>query len=149
MIDIFAWIVAFIAVGVTVSIHYQMMLLTSDRILPWAQHQWPGRRAMIICIGSLFLGHILEIWFYAIAISVLLHIDGFGSLTGAFDSDLHAFVYFSAASYTAIGNGDVHQHGPIRSVIVSETLTGLMMIAWSASFTYLKMEQIWQRHKKE
>jgi hypothetical protein len=149
MFDVIGWIVACFAVGLTVSIHYQIMLLASDRILPWTQRRWPGRSAMLACIGSLFCGHVIEIWLYAVIMMILLHLDGFGSLTGAFDGDWHAFIYYSAAAYTAIGNGDVHQQGPIRSVIVSETLTGLMMIAWSASFTYLKMEQIWQSHKKK
>jgi len=28
-----------------------------------------------------------------------------------------------------------------------ETLTGLVMIAWSASFTYLAMEKFWGLHR--
>jgi hypothetical protein len=143
MIEIFGWIIACFVAGVTVSIHYETMLLTSDRVIPWAQHHWPGRRVMILCMLSLFLGHFVEIWLFAIVLKVLLHINGIGSLTGAFDSDLHAFLYYSAANYTSIGDSDIHSHGAIRAVIFSETLTGLMMIAWSASFTYLKMEQIW------
>jgi hypothetical protein len=69
-------------------------------------------------------------------------------LRGEFDGDLHAFLYYSAANYTAVGNSNIHPFGPIRSIIVSETLAGLMMIAWSASFTYLKMEEIWRGHRK-
>ncbi len=90
-----------------------------------------------------------EIWLFAVAMMLALQTGQFGSLTGEFDGDIHAFVYFSAANYTAIGNGNVHPHGSIRSIIVSETLAGLMMIAWSASFTYIKMEQIWKNRKGE
>src|SRR5271168_4659053 len=104
---------------------------------------------MVVSMLSLLCGHIIEIWLFALSMMSLLLIPGFGSLTGAFDGDLHAFLYFSAPTYTAIGDGDVQQFGPIRSVIVSEILVGLMMIAWSASFTYLKMEEIWQQHRKK
>jgi hypothetical protein len=148
VIDVFGWFVAALVVGAVVGIHYEVLLLVSDRVLPWAQRQWPGRRVMIVAMAVLFLGHIAEIWLFAIVMIVVLHIDGFGSLTGAFDGDFHAFLYFSAANYTSIGDGDIHSQGPIRALIFSETLTGLMMIAWSASFTFLKMEQVWQHHKK-
>ena len=148
MIEIFGWMVATLIVAATVTTHYEVMLLVSDRILPWVQRRWPGRRVMIVSMACLFLGHITEIWLFAIAMIGLLKIDGFGALTGAFDGDFHAFLYFSATTYTAVGDSDIHSSGPIRAVIVSETLTGLMMIAWSASFTYLKMEQVWQRGRK-
>ena len=148
MIEIFGWFAASLLVALTVAIHYEVMMAVSDRILPWAQRHLHGRRVMVVSMISMLFGHIIEIWLFAFAMKGLMLIHGFGALTGDFDSDLHAFLYFSAANYTAIGS-EVHAHGPIREIMVSETLTGLMMITWSASFTYLKMEEIWRGHTKK
>jgi len=147
MIDVLGWAIATIVVVITVMVHYEVMLNISDRLIPWAQRRFHGRRVMVAAIAALLLGHIVEIWIFALSMMVITHVPSLGALTGEFDGDLHAYVYFSAANYTSIGNGNIHPHGAIRSIIVSETLTGLMMIAWSASFAYLKMEQIWKTHR--
>jgi len=69
-----------------------------------------------------------------------------GSLSTQFDAqrDLSILHETIAVNYTSLGYGDIHPIGSMRAVAVTEALTGLMMIGWSASFTYLKMEQIWQ-----
>lgn len=46
--------------------------------------------------------------------------------------------------YTTVGYGDLLPSGPIRFVAAMEALLGLMLIAWSASFTYLEMQRFWQ-----
>ena len=48
-------------------------------------------------------------------------------------------------SYTTVGFGDVTPVGPIRFMAATEALTGLVLITWSASFTYLEMERFWGR----
>ena len=53
--------------------------------------------------------------------------------------------YFSIASYTTLGIGDILPHGNIRIVAGLEALNGLVLVAWSASFTYLIMERLWGR----
>ena len=77
-------------------------------------------------------------------------LPAFGGFGGSFGGNVSDFLYFSAVNYTSLGYGDIHPLGSIRAIAVTEALTGLMMIAWSASFTYLKMEQIWQTrsHRK-
>jgi hypothetical protein len=47
-------------------------------------------------------------------------------------------------SYTTVGFGDVAPIGPIRFLTGTEALTGFVLIAWSASFTYLEMERYWK-----
>ncbi|MEM9882591.1 MAG: potassium channel family protein, partial [Planctomycetota bacterium] len=46
-------------------------------------------------------------------------------------------VYFSAAVYTTVGFGDITPVGHLRLLVGIEALTGLMLVAWSASFTFL------------
>ena len=45
----------------------------------------------------------------------------------------------------SVGFGDLSPVGPIRLVSGLESLTGLLLITWSASFTYLEMHQHWTR----
>ena len=56
------------------------------------------------------------------------------------------YLYFSTATYTSLGYGDIYPLGGLRLMAGIETITGLMMIAWSASFTYLTMEKFWGLH---
>jgi hypothetical protein len=42
-----------------------------------------------------------------------------------------------------VGFGDLVPHGAIRFMTGMEALTGLVMITWSASFTFLEMQRDW------
>jgi hypothetical protein len=53
-------------------------------------------------------------------------------------------VYLSAMTYTTVGFGDLTPAGAIRFLSGTEALTGLMLVTWSASFTYLEMERYWR-----
>ena len=55
-------------------------------------------------------------------------------------------MYFSAVTYTTLGMGDMFPIANVRLIAGVEALTGLMMIGWSASFTYLAMEKFWPLH---
>jgi hypothetical protein len=54
------------------------------------------------------------------------------------------FVYFSAMTYTTVGFGDAVPIGPIRFLAGMEGLTGLAMITWSASYTFIEMQRDWR-----
>jgi hypothetical protein len=56
-------------------------------------------------------------------------------------------VYFSATVYSILGFGDIIPGGPLRLLVGIESVTGLLMITWSASFTYLEMVQYWRKGK--
>lgn len=45
--------------------------------------------------------------------------------------------------YTTVGFGDLIPIGPIRLMAGVEALTGLVMITWSASYTFLEMQRDW------
>ena len=67
---------------------------------------------------------------------------------GELQAEALDYFYFSATTYTTLGVGDVFVRGPIRVVSGIQSLTGLVMIAWSATFTYLHMERFWTLHHK-
>lgn len=54
------------------------------------------------------------------------------------------FGYFSAVVYTTVGFGEIVPRGPVRGLTGAEGITGLTLITWSASFTFLEMQQHWR-----
>jgi hypothetical protein len=103
------------------------------------------KRPMLKILFTLFGLHLFEVLLYAIAIS-LHEFAGFGMLDGNVDQAPSWFMdhfYFSIASYTTLGIGDIVPHGSLRLISGVEALNGLILIAWSASFTYLVMERFW------
>ncbi len=144
MYHLYTFVISGALALLAILIHYEVMLLTSDRLIPWGLRHAQGRRTVMVALIVLMLGHITEIWMFAVAFLVLHNFPGFGGFQGQIYGDFTDYLYFSATNYTSLGFGDIIPTGSIRTLAVSETLTGLLMIAWSASFTYLKMEQIWQ-----
>lgn len=149
MIDFIAWGVAALLVLATVSIHYEAMLVVSDRFMPWAQRHFHGRRVISFVIVALMAAHVVEIWLWAAACAATAHTPGFGTFTGTFDHGFHSYLYMSAVNYTSLGDNAITPSGAVRTLVAGETLTGMLMIAWSASFTFLKMEQVWKGHGRQ
>jgi len=148
MMEIAGWTIAMILAGVTIGIHYEIMRIVSDTILPWAMNRFRDRRVIVIMIVALMLGHIAEIWLFALSFLLVSHWPALGYLSGEVDGSWSSFLYFSATNYTSLGYGDIIPHGPLRGIAISEALIGLLMIAWSASFAYLKMERLWDSHPR-
>jgi len=103
------------------------------------------RAKLLIVIFAAFIAHALEILLYGAGYFVLSHIPGLGALSSTPHSVFSLCLYFSAETYTSLGFGDVVPTGPLRVLAGTETLNGLLLIGWSASFTYLSMERFWNR----
>lgn len=101
------------------------------------------RRSLVIVLTLLLL-HTAEIWLFGVCYWLLLMAPSSGELVGLAGPALVEHVYFSAVCYTTLGFGDIVPNGPIRFVVGMEGVTGLLLIAWSASYTYLQMEKYWQ-----
>lgn len=130
----------------TVLIHYEILRLISN-IIP-KLHIQPRLRILVVIYGA-FFAHTLEVWLFAAAYYFLnthLILGSFHGLTPA--AHLYDFVYFSAVVYTSLGFGDILPQGHMRLLVGVEGLIGLLMIGWSASFTYLMMEKFWLDHRK-
>ncbi|NVJ68379.1 MAG: two pore domain potassium channel family protein [Gammaproteobacteria bacterium] len=102
-----------------------------------------------VVAGTLWalLAHTLEVWLFAIGYYWLVN-KTTGSLivdpNQASYTDFMDMVYFSFISYTSLGYGDLVPSGAIRFMAGTEALVGLVFIAWTASFLYLKMEHNWK-----
>lgn len=105
------------------------------------------RHPLPIVLTTIFIAHLMEVVLYALGLA-LLDWAGEGELTGAIVGGPDWFedhFYFAIASYTTLGIGDILPHGNIRVVAGLAALNGLVLVAWSASFTYLIMERLWGR----
>jgi hypothetical protein len=75
----------------------------------------------------------------------VLHYPNAGAVSGIQALGLLDSVYLAATTFTTVGFGDLAPVGPIRFLSGTTALTGFVLIAWSASFTYLEMERYWRR----
>jgi hypothetical protein len=100
------------------------------------------RKRILVVIAAAFLAHVAEIALFAAAFAAM-HRLGLGAVTGDLEGNLVDYFYFSTTMYTTLGVGDVLPQGPMRLTAGVESLTGLVLITWTASFSYLAMERFW------
>jgi hypothetical protein len=131
---------AVLMISLTVLIHYETLNATSRLIPHLAIHQ---RSRILVVIAGIFVAHVLEIWLFAVGYYAMTEHLELGSLAGEIRGDWLDIFYFSAACYTTLGVGDIIPTGPIRIVAGLESLTGFVLIGWSASFTFLTMQKFW------
>ena len=130
-----------ILISAAVVIHYELLHLLSTFIPKLAvQH----RLRVVIGVFGTLVGHVIEIWMFAIAYYLMVTYGDFGSLQGNFDGSLLDYVYFSFTTYTSLGIGDIEPLGDIRFLAGLEALTGLALITWSASFMFIGMRKFWE-----
>jgi len=124
----------------TTVIHYEALHALSAGLPAIAV---PARAKLIVVIFGAFFAHAAEIVLYAVAIYVLVRYLGLGTLGESDRFSLSASLYFSAETYTSLGYGDVIPTGDLRLLAGVEALNGLLLIGWSASYTYIAMERFW------
>ncbi|MDA0658286.1 MAG: potassium channel family protein [Planctomycetota bacterium] len=127
-------------VVINVVLHYEVLNLLSTLLMRLA---WVGRPRIALLICALLLVHIAEIWIFAGGIMLAEWHGGIGDLQGEHSNGMLDYVYYSSMTYTAVGYGDLFPSGPLRFIAAMEALLGLMLISWSASFTYLEMQRFW------
>ena len=139
---VIAFIINTFLVALTVVIHYEVLYQLASR-LPKQKIQ--PRYRVLTGVFAIIFTHIVEIWLFAIAYYFMIHNDGFGTLSGNFDQSLLDCSYYSFTTYTTLGFGDIVPAGYIRFLTGLESLTGLVMITWSASFLFLEMQKYWPK----
>lgn len=104
----------------------------------------PRRRRVLVLVLLLVALHVIEIWIFGIAYSLLLLDPAFGAIHGAQQGNLLDYVYFAAVVFTTLGLGDLVPSGTIRFMVGTQSLVGFVLISWSAAFTYLEMDRFWR-----
>jgi hypothetical protein len=122
-----------------VGIHYEVFrlcgaFLTSLKLM--------GRPRVGLGILFALSAHLLEAFVFAVGLQFLIR-SGLGQIHGAAGHFSDA-VYFSLVTYSSLGIGDLYVTGPMRFMAGIEAITGLVLIAWTASFTFYEMQRFWR-----
>jgi hypothetical protein len=131
-----------LTLALSVLLHYEGL-----RLLSTALAKLPGvrRRKVLLGVYGVIVLHIAEIWLFGVCLWALLQVPHAGSISGAHPAGVLDAVYLSATTYSTLGFGDLAPVGPVRFLTGTESLSGFILITWSASFLYLEMEQFWRR----
>lgn len=127
-------------VAATFVFHYRVLLwLGSHMQQPNIQRQ----SQVLVVVIVLFLAHIIEIGFYALIYNASVSLLELGTFEGVPVGSAMDYLYYSGVIYTTLGLGDIQPLGHIRFITAVESLNGLLLITWSASFTFLAMGRLW------
>ncbi len=138
------WLITLVLVVVTVVIHYEALRLLAAHVEE-LQPPIRVRFRMAVVMLAIIVTHVVEIVLFGIGMFLAVEVAGVGTLAGQVDGGAFGdFLYFSMASYTTLGFGDIYPLAGMRIIAGVEALTGLLMITWSASFTFLYMEKFWR-----
>jgi hypothetical protein len=99
-----------------------------------------------VIVGA-FGAHFIEILLYGLAYYLLATRFGIGPMGDPGPLPFTRCLYFSAETYTTLGYGDVLPHGDLRLLAGMQALNGMLLIGWTASYTYLSMERLWDGGK--
>ena len=137
----FALLLCFALVSASVMMHYETLRLLNDRL---SKTELISTRAKVLAalVGAM-ASHLLQIAVFALAFWLLRDKFGMGGFGGTFEDSLTSFLYFSSETYTTLGFGDIYPTGSLRMICGIESLVGLLMVSWTASFTYLEMRRYW------
>jgi hypothetical protein len=138
------WLVVLASIAIVslcVVLHYEV-LSACNRYLAKLSHQ--RRRRVLLLMFIILSTHVAEIWLFGAGYMLLVSNGSLGALVGLPATSLPDFVYFSAVTYATVGFGDVVPVGAIRFLAGMESLTGFVMITWSASYTFLEMQRDWR-----
>jgi len=127
-------------VGLAVMLHYEFLY----RLTTYIPRMHIKHRFRIV-LGVVFalVAHALEVWIFAFAYYFMIKTEGWGHFEGNFDGSLMDCAYFSFTTFTTLGFGDIAPRGDLRFLTGIESLTGLVLITWTASFLYLEMQRYW------
>ncbi len=117
-------------------------------VMMWLGHHVPSMRLpldkkLLLIVVVLYVAHVAEVAAYALAYLFAVEVLELGSFQGQEVSHPMSYLYYSGVVYTSLGFGDIYPEGHIRFITAMEALNGLMLITWSASFTFLAMGRLW------
>lgn len=129
-----------ILVAAATVIHYEALRNVNTHL---AKIRLPRRAKILVVIFAATIAHMVEIGLYGIAFYGLVKYLAIGSFVGTPEFSFVTCIYFSAETYTSLGFGDFTPTGPMRLLAGVEALNGLVLIGWTASYTYFAMERFW------
>jgi hypothetical protein len=124
-----------------VTIHYEMLV----RLVPWLERMTVHtRQRVVFAVLVALAAHVIEIWIFAGGYYYALGEPSVGEFIGEVPmEDFWDCLYLSFVVYSTLGFGDIVPQGWIRFMVGTEAITGLVQIAWTASFLYYEIQQDW------
>jgi hypothetical protein len=137
---IYVFLINSLIVAISVIVHYEFLY----RITLFIPKMGINHRYRIVFgVFAALIAHSIEIWVFAISYYFMNMAEGWGNLTGRFDGSLMDCGYFSFTVFSTLGFGDIEPVGHLRYLTGIESLTGLVLITWTASFLYYEMQRYW------
>jgi len=127
-------------VALAVIVHYEFLYRVTLYV---PKMKIRHRYRIVFGVFGALTAHAIEIWIFAIAYFVMNHTGGWGRLSGNFNGSLLDCSYFSFTVFTTLGFGDIEPLGHLRYLTGIESLTGLVLITWTASFLFFEMQKYW------
>jgi hypothetical protein len=140
---------ALVATVLSIGIHYQLFSLLSSR-LPRV-HLVQRHRVTLGILGAI-CAHVLEIAVFAGAMAVLDALPAGWNIGELQSTEAHSwadYFYWSAVCYTTMGFEHVTPVGDVRLLVGIEALVGLVLVAWTASFTFVQLERVWSERGRK
>jgi hypothetical protein len=135
-----------VVVSLAVVIHFEALLLLGH-VIP--KSRFAIRFRLLIGVFGVLIAHVMEIFLFALTFHVISHNTLWGQLEGNYSGEFVDSMYFSFTTFSTLGFGDIQPVGELRYLAGIESLTGLLLIAWSASFLFLLMERHWMKSQIE
>ncbi len=129
-----------VVVAIVVLVHYEFLYRITVYI---PKMRLKHRYRIVVGVFGSMIAHTIEIWIFAVVYYWMHHSLQWGRLTGKFDGSLMDCVYFSFTVFSTVGFGDIEPSGDLRFLAGIESLTGLVLITWSASFLFFEMQRYW------
>ena len=124
----------------TIWIHYAFLDQLNRQMLSLRA----GPRVRIMGgVAVAIIAHVIEVGVFAFGYYLFAEIIQKGSPHGEMVGNFSDYLFFSFVTFTTVGYGDITPAGGLRWLAGIESLTGFVLITWTASFLYLEMTRFW------
>ncbi len=143
------WIIALvsiISIYVVTALFYESLCFISRFV---SGREVKPKHLMLLIMSGIFIAHAISVLIYALIYWTLVHYAGFSDLSGNIQEHFPTYLYFSITIYSSLGIGDVFPSDALRFLTGIEAINGLILITWSAAYTYFSVEKMWEAHGME
>lgn len=127
-------------VAVVVLLHYECLHYLTV-LMPKLRIKYRFR--LVLGVFGALVAHVVEVLIFGYTYYYMHNHENLGYLEGRFVLGASDCIYFSFTTYTTLGYGDIEPFGGIRYLAGVESLAGLVLITWTASFLFIEMQRYW------
>lgn len=130
-----ALIISLLLITITIIWHYWWLgKLIQLMPSPKKSHSHFGRSVAILVL--LFFVHVIEILWFSVGFYIARDVFELGGFTSAFKPIFRDYFYYSLVTYSTLGLSEFSPVGHVKVITGIESLTGFIMLTWSATFFY-------------